>query len=720
MSLIEIIAGVKIFKNDNLSILFGCPPEIIKHLMLQNIPFPDFIIIPDKLYHEGVLQNSTEFPLYYFLFIMGNFQKGNKLNIAGNKFQVQCNRKLLQLSLLGPSVKEFNSIGSSKYYRELYNESRYLAIKGSDGKELTIDGFVDFHSFKDDELHLTKNNQTTTVLHKEKNIYEIDGELIDINFTGSQKISYDLKQNFVSSIPDRFGVDILGGGSGFTANKPCSALLLNYNSDYMLLDCPPYLDASLYARGISRQQIKSIYLTHIHDDHCNMFPLLQFNNKIKFLGTKEIYWMALKKLSLQIEHDLDELYSFFDFVEMTPYQENDFYGMTIIPHYTVHSIPTAGATFKMKTGNHERSIVFVGDNKSLDDIKVMRDEGIVSSEKYDYLRNLYRERFNMIFPDGGMGILHGDPRDSIESRSERIIFMHLEEMPSEFDATFSLARVGNHYSAIEGNINTTQTYQVKTMQIIQSSFPGISNEWSTAIMSDTTIRNYNSGDVIMKQGEQSRGLIYIILSGKCSVMHHNGHELRELALKESGDFIGEMAAVNRQDERSASIVARTPVTLCSISERTFYSFLQDEGRIEPMKELWLIRSELERYAPFKGFSDFVNEKIARMSKRRTVKPGEIVIKQGSEDDQFYIILNGKFIVEHGSIEVKELTSGDLFGEHASLTHNIRNSTIKALEDSVILELQHKDIESIVASTPTFNFYIYEIMRSRTKELSELS
>ncbi len=720
MPIIDVIPGVKIYKGDHFSVLFGCPPEIIKHLMLKQIPFPDLIIIPDRLHANGTLQNSTEFPLYNFLFIMGNFQKGVKLNIGGNKKQVKNNRQLLQLSLLGPSVKEYNAIGASKYYKRLYQESRYLAIKDKEGKEISIDGFVDFSFFKDDVLQVSLNGHPCEVLHKDKNVYEIGGEIIDINFTERQPLAYDLKPSFTPQAPFRFGIDVLGGGSGFTPTKPCSALLLNYNSDYMLIDCPPYLEDTLNARGISCQQIKSIYMSHIHDDHCNMFPLLQFNNKIKFLGTREIYWMSLQKLSLQTELSIEDLYSFFDFFELEPYQENDYYGMQIIPHYTVHSIPTAGATFKMKADGRDHSIVFVGDNKSLDDIQQMRDEGIVSDEKYNHIRSLYHSRYDLIFPDGGKGILHGDPKDSIESGADKIVFMHLESLPPEFDATFSMARSGKRYAVLDDQYHSSQALLVKAMLILQNHFKGISDEWATAIMNEIRIQHYNTGDVIMKQGEENKGLIFIILTGKCSVMFHDGSALLELAEKEAGDIIGEMAAVNQQSARSASIVARTPVTLCAINERTWYSFLVAENRIGEMQSMWKNRSALEKSDPFKQFSDYVNDKLARVGRRREVQAGEGIIRQGSQDNQFYIILDGHFQVEHGSIKVKELNPGDLFGEHASLAHRIRNSTIRANTDAVILEMQRKDIEEIVATTPVLNFHILELMRQRDMELAKLT
>ncbi|MCB1148440.1 MAG: cyclic nucleotide-binding domain-containing protein, partial [Leptospiraceae bacterium] len=379
--------------------------------------------------------------------------------------------------------------------------------------------------------------------------------------------------DYITSMPSRFGVTVLGGASGFIYDKPCSGLLLNYNSDYMLIDCVPYLEQSLNARGISKKEVKSIFLTHVHDDHCNIFPLLDFSHKIKFLATKEVYWMALKKLSLQTLLPISEFYDLFDFVELTAYERTDFYGVSIVPHYTVHSIPTIGETFKMKHGHTERSVVFVGDNKSFDDIEQMVKDGIVKKGKQEPLLQLYTDRYDILFADGGMGILHGNPTDALQSKSDRIVFMHLEKLPKEFDATFSTASAGKRYTIIPGSDNS---YAIKALQIITDTFPDISNDWTTALLNNFEILSYNVGDIIFKQKEESRGVIYIILSGSCSIMVHDGETLHEKARKEAGDFVGEMAVLDKNKIRSASVVARTPVNLCSIDEDLFYEFLVAE------------------------------------------------------------------------------------------------------------------------------------------------
>jgi hypothetical protein len=344
MPLLKLQPGVAIHQGEGPSVLFGCPPEIIKSLIIRKIEFPQVIVLPDTLFRGGILQNCTEFPLYYFLFVLGNIAKGKKLAIVGEKEVLDANRELLRLTLLGPTEGEYASLGGSPHFKTLYGEARYLSVKDKAGKEIPIDGFIDFIPFVRGEAAGGAEGEHWAIRHLDRDLYAVGGTEVSLRDPGRQDPTYDLNTDFAPKTPQKFGVDILGGGSGFTPGKPSSAVLLNYNSDYMLIDCPPYLDHHLQARGIAREQLKSIFLTHIHDDHCNVFPLVEFNTKMKFLGTREIYWMTLKKLSLQTLHPLDEFASYFDFVELEPYKENDFYGIKIVPHYTVHSIPTTSAS----------------------------------------------------------------------------------------------------------------------------------------------------------------------------------------------------------------------------------------------------------------------------------------------------------------------------------------------------------------------------------------
>ena len=713
MPVIEVTPGVAVAESGGKTILFGCPPEVIKHLMLKGVKSPEIIVLPDTPYRFDVLQNCTEFPLYYFLFVERNFMQGKKLTIVGTPTHLKANRKLLRLTLVGPTRKEYDALGHSPWFDELYRESREISVKNSSGKELSIDDFVDFIPFQNGVAKLKNGGEIT---HIGKDRYRLGDDVIDINFSVPQQPPYDLRNDFTTTMPAHFGVTVLGGASGFIADKPCSGLVLHYNSEHMLVDCVPYLEQALNARGISTTEIRSLFLTHIHDDHCNIFPLLRLSNKVRLIATKEIFWMAMMKLSLQTLMPVEDLSSMFHFVEVKPYETTEFYGLSIEPHYTVHSIPTIGATFRMKEGNESRSIVFIGDNKSFSDIEQMVAQGIVRKEKFEVLKQRYSERHDILFADGGMGILHGNPRDALQSHSDRIVFMHLEKLPPEFDATFSHAVAGKRYNIIQGSYDS---YMIRTMHILSDSFRNISHEWSTALMNNFHIVTFNSGDIIFKQNDTSKGLIYIILTGSCSVMVHDGKTLSEKARKEAGDFVGEMAVLDQNKVRSASIVAATPVTLCAIDENLFHEFLIAEDRVEEMRNLWRSRSELEKFHPFSEFSDAVNDRIARNSLRMRVTAGETLVEQGKNDGEFFIILSGEFRVTHNGVEVKTLKGGDMFGEYGSLADSVRNATVTAVRDSVVLEVTRGEIRKVIESAPIFNFCMREIMIQRSRELKKL-
>jgi Metal-dependent hydrolases of the beta-lactamase superfamily III len=713
MALYSVQPGVKVYRDEKVGALFGCPPEVIKQLAQQKIDFPQVIVLPDTLFRSGVLQNCTEFPLYYFLFVLGHASKGERLTVVGERAAVEANRELLRLTLLGPTRDQFAALGTSPYFETLYNEARYLSVKDAKGAELPIEGFVNFLPFERGEAR----GELFDIRHLDRDLYTIDGVEVSLKEEGEQGPAYDLHADYAPKVPQKFGIDILGGGSGFTPGKPSSAVLLDYNSDYMLIDCPPFLEQHLQARGIARGQLKSIFLTHIHDDHCNIFPLVEFDTRLKFLGTREIYWMALKKLSLQTLYPIEEFSSYFDFVELEPYEENDFYGIKITPHYTVHSIPTIGATFAMSERGSRRLVGFGGDNKALPHIDKMVELGITPRQKRDYLFELYRKRYDLLMIDGGMGLLHGDPEDALASEADRVVFMHLEKLPEKFDATFSMALPGKRYILSESK---NDAYLIKAMEVFHQEFPGISQDWIAALMNDMSIVQLNSGDIVMKQGEALKGGIYLILSGSCSVLHHDGQRLRELAVKEAGDFIGEMAVIRREKKRSASVVAKTPVILCVIDEEVYYSFLAAEGRIEAIRRMWEIRKALESLPPFSGMRDLVNERLAKAGSLVELSPGEAIggdpavgdaaACEGHEAPGLVVLLSGEFEAAAGSATLGDLGPGDYLGVYSNLARGLRSARAVAKAQGSALSVERAEIEALLAKTPSLQFAFRRIER----------
>lgn len=104
---------------------------------------------------------------------------------------------------------------------------------------------------------------------------------------------------------------------------------------------------------------------------------------------------------------------------------------------------------------------------------------------------------------------------------------------------------------------------------------------------------------------------------------------------------------------------------------------------------------IKNSAIFKDLSEQDILQIAEVAKEIKFKQGDIIFKENSEADAFYIIKNGEVeIIKTGNIGVEEVlaikTTQDVFGEMAIIDDLPRSATIKAKTDVVLLRLS-KDI-----------------------------
>lgn len=330
------------------------------------------------------------------------------------------------------------------------------------------------------------------------------------------------------------GIEVLGGASGFTPSEPCTGLALCYNGEYILIDCIPFLDEHLFARGISKNQIAAVFLTHLHDDHSSLFPLMMMPQRVDIITSREIYNMAMDKLACGIGWKPEAIREHFRLVGARPGKRLNYFGLTIETHITVHSIPTIGATFSTVHRGIEREVCVVGDNHTMSAIREMTNRGLIRESTTDNLERLYSERFSLLVADGGAGAIHGDPADALYSNADRVVFVHVEKLANEFDTTFSLATSGKRYTILEGDpaIYSSQINHYLTVWLGRP-FP---NRWMRSLLAEEEIRRYNTDDVILVQDSTTRGYVYLILTGYCEVVRHDGVELHHEANLQAGDM----------------------------------------------------------------------------------------------------------------------------------------------------------------------------------------
>ncbi len=101
---------------------------------------------------------------------------------------------------------------------------------------------------------------------------------------------------------------------------------------------------------------------------------------------------------------------------------------------------------------------------------------------------------------------------------------------------------------------------------------------------------FADGDTIAEQGDPGDAM-HIIVSGEVSVIVADGAGEREVAVRSTGDVVGEMAIVSNRP-RMAGLVARGPVRVLTIARRPFESILRER----PETSLGVIRVLCQRLA----------------------------------------------------------------------------------------------------------------------------
>lgn len=392
------------------------------------------------------------------------------------------------------------------------------------------------------------------------------------------------------------------------------------DQDVILFGQPPEVLKGLLARGISKNQVSAVYLTHLHDDHCAMFPLMLMPHLVEVITTREIFFMVMEKLACSIGWQVDVVAEHFKLIEVRPGENINYFGLNILPHITVHSIPTIGATFSTIHRGYERQICIVGDNHTMTTIRELHSQGHDHDETLANLERLYTERFSLLVADGGAGAIHGDPADALKSTSDRVVFVHVDQLPNEFDTTFSLASSGKRYTVIEGDpsVYTSQVNHYLTHWLGERS----PNRWMRSLLAEEEIRKYNADDVIIFQDTETRGFVYLILTGYCDVVQHDGKQFDTVASLQAGDIIGEMAVITGVGTRNASVVARTPVTVCIFAEKTFAAFIETEGFREKLLNRWALRPIIKDLPQFGMMTSTALEKVGNIARFEYLEKGD--------------------------------------------------------------------------------------------------
>ena len=126
---------------------------------------------------------------------------------------------------------------------------------------------------------------------------------------------------------------------------------------------------------------------------------------------------------------------------------------------------------------------------------------------------------------------------------------------------------------------------------------------------------------------------------------------------------------------------------------------------------------LKSVEPFKQLTPSEIANIADRMQSRKYKGGDVVIRQGDQGEEFYLIGRGGAAVStqiagEGERQVATLAPGDVFGEMALLTDEPRNATVQALDGLEVFCLSKQDFRDALEGSIGFKDQIRQIYFDR--------
>lgn len=87
-------------------------------------------------------------------------------------------------------------------------------------------------------------------------------------------------------------------------------------------------------------------------------------------------------------------------------------------------------------------------------------------------------------------------------------------------------------------------------------------------------------------------------------------------------MLGEMAVITGSGTRNASVIAKTPLTLCVFSEETFKSFIVAEGFQDKLLQQWSLRPAIARQPQFANITSTALEKSCHVAESLILHEGD--------------------------------------------------------------------------------------------------
>ena len=555
--LTEICSGVYWLEipEAELSILCGCPPEIVKHMMLRGYirktvmlekgdeggerffeSGANAILLSELNTQKGLPANATEFPILQMLYRQGMLlpnhpnNTGQKPILIGTAESVDSqfsyiNRgnygllTLRELEEAGIGERTAKILMDMKCYfafGELKAPSSYLAGVKTNGREPVP----------------IKNGVSVCHVGLNHFRFHYQGEMVDVdlNLSRHQKYPAPYTLDYRSVERHNFAILHTGEGDGWDCHRPSMSSVIIWHGGIYLVDAPPNIMQILRVLGIDVNEVIGVFGTHGHDDHfLGLCSLTMANRRIRYYATPLVQQAVSKKFEALFQGS--KMGQYFNCIDLSLDTWNDINGLRVKPIFSPHPVENNVFIFEGRARNGIRyRYGHWADLPSFANLDKMEDLQIFTSEFVQKMKKDFLTPVNVKKIDIGGGMIHGFAEDYSTDTSAKIALAHTSnELTNREKQIGSTARFGSMDIFIPAD---TDYYRELAEQCIMRLFPYLDEEiWSDFY--DYPVETINAGTIILKDEEK----IYevgILLTGTAEWVYADQN--RELVY---GDLIGE-------------------------------------------------------------------------------------------------------------------------------------------------------------------------------------
>ncbi|MEM6298461.1 MAG: MBL fold metallo-hydrolase, partial [Bacteroidota bacterium] len=659
------------FPDADFYVLCGCPADAVKHLLKRGmiesvtrngVTFetgPNAILLSDVLRQNGSFANLTEFPVLQMLYRQGMIlpnhpnNTGQKPMLIGHPAQVKSQLNYIYRGNYGLiSKEELLEAGASETEAD---EMMRVKLRFAFGKITSPDNFLDTCTIKHRERIEIRDGIFLERLGLNEYRFEYEGDTVEVdlnlakgeNYLPSYKLSYH-------SIPrDYFSVVHSGEGDGWDINRPCMASILIFQGKIYLIDAGPNVLASLNFLGISANEIEGIFHTHAHDDHfAGLTTLIRTDRRFKYFATPVVRAAVTKKLCALMGIEEGRFSEFFHIHDLPFDKWTNVEGLEVKPVYSPHPVETNIYFFRTGWENGYKTYAHLADVVSERTFRDMisdepSKEGI-SPERFREVMECYRTPVDLKKVDVGGGLIHGDAKDYIGDKSEKLVLAHTSD-----ELTLEQKKIGSaaSFGMVDVLVSASSDYLIEYARThLRFYFPEAPEHEINHLL-NYPVRSFNAGTMLLREQQPLKD-VYLLLTGS---VEFSDPQTGSLNTFPAGSLIGFYSGYLGL-HIDHSYWAASNINVLQLPAQVYHEFVKRNRLYDTLKRLEENILFLEKTWLFGEIVSFpILTRIAQQMRYQSLRKG--TTERVENDGELRVLIKGKLQLHAEGKPIEVLRNG---------------------------------------------------------------